>query len=202
MGKKRIIAIDLSKEEKPKKPDSPGETSRRIVKSGKQHGRIADMGAIMLEEMKKRQEAKKEGPLRDGPPAGRAGRMDSSEVADKKKKPSPPKKIVRPKKVRSQRYRALKKLIKADKVYPLSEAVELLKKMANAKFEETVELHLVPSAHIKIGKVSWPRKKLEEKIQSLIETIGLDKIKKAVLTSTMSPGIKIALLGKNSTPKR
>ncbi len=189
MGKKRIKTIDLSAEE-PKKVKKKGPA---IVKSGKQHGRIADMGAMMLEEMEKRKEGEKE-------------------VKVKKKAPKEPKKkkVVRPPKARSKRYQALRKLIKPGQAYPLAEAIEFLKKAANTKFEETIELHLVttetgrltkeiktekkaPLAHIKIGKTSWTKKKLKEKIQSLIKAIGATKIKKAVLTSTMSPSIKIAL---------
>lgn len=191
MGKKRIKTIDLSKEES-KKPKAKG---RIIVKSGKQHGRIADMGAMMLREMEKRKEVEKPVTAKK-PPSAKAPR-------------GKPKKE-KPKKVRSQRYKAIKKLIKGDKSYPLSKAIELLKKCANAKFDESVELHLttyetgvftkgiktekkLPLAHVKIGKTSWPKKKLEENIQSLIKAIGVNKINKAVLTSTMGPGIKINL---------
>lgn len=196
MGKKRVKTIDLSKEEKKVR-----KKGRIIVKSGKQHGRIADMGAVMLEEMEKRkeEEKKKEKGLLRG------GRKPSSEVAGKKKK-----KVSRPPRNRSQRYLAFRKLVKADKLYPLPEAIELLKKGANTHFEETVELHLnfhpgvqthftpgvekkFPLAHIKIGKLSLPKEKLLQNIQTLFKAIGVNKIKKAVLTSTMSPGIKLSL---------
>ena len=64
MGKKRIATIDLSQEEKKprstkasrdkgKKSGSPGKTDHGPAKPGKQHGRITDMGAVMLEEMEK-----------------------------------------------------------------------------------------------------------------------------------------------------
>ncbi|MCJ7645813.1 50S ribosomal protein L1, partial [bacterium] len=41
-----------------------------------------------------------------------------------------------------KRYRELSKLIDKDKVYSLEEAVNLVKKTANAKFDETIELCL------------------------------------------------------------
>jgi len=196
MGKKRIKTIDLSKEES-KKPKAKG---RIIVKSGKQHGRIADIGAMMLREMEKRKEVEKKD----------TSKVKSADTLEVKEAKARKKKIARPPKARSQRYKAIKKLIKGDKSYPLSKAIELLKKCANAKFDESVELHLttyetgvftkgiktekkLPLAHVKIGKTSWPKKKLEENIQSLIKAIGVNKIKKAVLTSTMGPGIKINL---------
>jgi len=43
---------------------------------------------------------------------------------------------------RGKRYRELSKLIEKDRVYSVEEAVRLLKKTANAKFDETVELCL------------------------------------------------------------
>jgi len=43
---------------------------------------------------------------------------------------------------RGKRYRELSKLIDKDKVYSLEEAVNLVKKDANAKFDETIELCL------------------------------------------------------------
>ena len=54
MGKKRIATIDLSQEEKKPKTSKTDKKGHQAVKSGKQHGRIADMGAVMLEEMEKR----------------------------------------------------------------------------------------------------------------------------------------------------
>jgi len=43
---------------------------------------------------------------------------------------------------RGKRYRELSKLIEKDRVYSVEEAVRILKKTANAKFDETVELCL------------------------------------------------------------
>ncbi|MBE2181849.1 MAG: 50S ribosomal protein L1, partial [Anaerolineae bacterium] len=40
-----------------------------------------------------------------------------------------------------KRYLAAEKLITPDKAYPLAEAVEIVKQIATAKFDETVELH-------------------------------------------------------------
>jgi len=198
MGKKRLKIIDLSQEKTepsktaPSKKEKPG---RKIVKTGKQHGRLADMGAIMLEEMEKRQKEKPEKVI----------------VKQKKQLKKPP----RPPKKRSKRYQKIKKHIKPNQLYPLSEAIKLLKKTANAQFEETVELHLTvtkpgkitkeiktetkaPLVHLKIGKISQSEKILEKEIKEILRSVGLMKIKKAVLTSTMGPGIKIALSEKTA----
>jgi len=50
-----------------------------------------------------------------------------------------------------------------------------------------------PLIHTVIGKVSQKEKELEENFKTLVKAIGPHKIKKAVLTSTMGPGIKLNL---------
>lgn len=48
-----------------------------------------------------------------------------------------------------------------------------------------------PLIHSVIGKVSQSEKELEENFKALVEAIDVKKIRKAVLTSTMGPGIKV-----------
>ena len=43
---------------------------------------------------------------------------------------------------RSKKYRAAMELIEKDKIYTIDEAVELAKKTATAKFDETIEMHV------------------------------------------------------------
>lgn len=50
-----------------------------------------------------------------------------------------------------------------------------------------------PLIHLVIGKVSFPEKNLEENVKVLLSTIGLPKIQKVTLSSTMGPGIKVDL---------
>lgn len=130
------------------------------------------------------------------------------EVAGKKKPKASGKK--KPPRTRSHRYQTLRKLIKPDQIYPLPKAIDLLKKTANAKFNESVELHLIfhPGAqirstpgvekkellaHLKIGKVKEDKEKLLLKIKKTLKPFNQPQIKKAVLTSTMGPGIKLDL---------
>ncbi len=54
----------------------------------------------------------------------------------------------------------------------------------------------VPIMHIVIGKTKHKTKDLEENLTTLIETVGQKQIKKLVLASTMSPGVKVTI---NST---
>jgi large subunit ribosomal protein L1 len=50
-----------------------------------------------------------------------------------------------------------------------------------------------PLIHLTVGKVSFSEKQLEENVEAAITAIGNSKIAKATLTSSMGPGIKIAV---------
>lgn len=51
-----------------------------------------------------------------------------------------------------------------------------------------------PIIHLAVGKVSFDEKQLEENIKTLFLAIGKNKISKATLSSTMGPGIKVAVV--------
>ena len=50
---------------------------------------------------------------------------------------------------------------------------------------------MAPIVHAKIGKLSQKSVELEENLKTLIAAIGVSKIKKATLTSTMGPAVKL-----------
>lgn len=50
-----------------------------------------------------------------------------------------------------------------------------------------------PVIHLIIGKLSFGDKKILENAQTAISAVGTNKIKSAILTSTMSPGIKLQI---------
>ena len=50
-----------------------------------------------------------------------------------------------------------------------------------------------PIMHLSVGKISFEEKKIEENLKTLFESIGTSKITQAVLKSTMSPSIKLAI---------
>jgi large subunit ribosomal protein L1 len=95
--------------------------------------------AIEPEKVEKIEKAKENLPARPaGWPAGRQGPETAPakiDVEGKKKKTRPPKK-------RSSHYKELLNLLDKSKLYPVEEAVELIKKMANATFDPTVEAHI------------------------------------------------------------
>jgi large subunit ribosomal protein L1 len=59
-----------------------------------------------------------------------------------------------------------------------------------------------PTIHTKIGKTSFKKNQIEDNFNTLILSIGPSKIKKTIITSTMSPAIKveIAEISKKATP--
>ncbi len=50
-----------------------------------------------------------------------------------------------------------------------------------------------PIIHMAVGKVSFTDKQLEENISAIFTSVGKGKIARATLTSTMGPGIKLAV---------
>lgn len=275
MGKKRIKIIGVQQAPKEKKGLPAGRQGRKIVKTGKEHGRITDMGAEALAEAERIKEKEKE--------------LTKVTTVSKKKKGRTP----RPAKKRGKKYLQVKVLVDRKKFYPLEEAIKLAKKTSLSKFNGSIEVHLnvketglkgelefphstgrtqririadkklidqlekgkidfdlliaipammpklvkfakllgpkglmpnpkagtisekpeelakqlsgkvqfrteakVPLIHMVIGKVDSKESDLIGNFQALIEAIGKKNIQKAVLTSTMGPGIKVNL---NST---
>lgn len=50
-----------------------------------------------------------------------------------------------------------------------------------------------PIIHFTVGKISFEDKKLEENIKTILKAVKKEQIRKITLSSTMSPGIRIAL---------
>lgn len=67
---------------------------------------------------------------------------------------------------------------------------ELLKKYEAGQITFKTEPK-IPIIHLSVGKLSFGEKKLAENIKAILDAIQASRIKKAVLKSTMSPGIKI-----------
>jgi len=137
VGKKRIKVFDDSAKEGKKAK----EEKRKLVKTGKEHGRIVDMGAEALVEAEKIKEKEK-----------RLEKMalgKTEKVSQQKKKTGPAKK-------RGQRYLQARQLVDRTQFYPLSEAIKILKKTSISHFNGTVEVHLnVKEIGLK-GEVKFP----------------------------------------------
>jgi len=72
------------------------------------------------------------------------------------------------------------------------EPEKLVKKLQGGEIQYKTEKK-APLLHLTIGKISFGEKKLLENLQALLKSINPRLIKKAVLSSTMGPGVKLAL---------
>lgn len=185
--------------------DKKKPSGRKIIKTGKDSGRLTDMGQIALEEAEKIKAKEKK---------------LAKETQKAKKKATPvPKKA----KKRGKKYQKAKKKIKVEQFYPLKKAVKLVKETSFSQFNGKVELHLTvketglklpltlpyppgkekkvtlatekkfPLIHLVIGKVNSPEAHLTANLETIFNTLGLNQIRKAVLASTMGPGVKIKI---------
>lgn len=181
MGRKRVTSIDEAKpaEEKPKKG------KRALVKTGKEHGRITDMGAVALaeaEEIKKREiEAARE----------------KAEAKREKK--------ARPIRQRSGRYREALAKVDRGKAYSVDEAVKLVKDTALARFDGTVEVHINATEKVS-GSVRLPHPTgKEQKVaiadDKLLEKIEAGKIDFDILIASPEMMPKLAKYAKTLGPR-
>ncbi|MBI5613591.1 50S ribosomal protein L1 [Candidatus Gottesmanbacteria bacterium] len=51
-----------------------------------------------------------------------------------------------------------------------------------------------PIIHQSVGKVSFEGKQLVENINTLLDSVGREKISRVTITSTMGPGVKVAIV--------
>jgi len=136
VGKKRIRVIDDSE----KKEKKSQKKERKIVKTGKEHGRIADMGAEVLAEAERIK--KKEEKL-----------AEETKVKTKKvvKKKAPVKA-----KIRGKKYQQARKKVDRNQVYTPLKAIKLAQETSISKFDGSIEVHLVIMETGLKGEVQFP----------------------------------------------
>ena len=197
MGQKRLAVVDLSQEEESTKQPRKRQTQKSAPvvrqkgsglarRSGSaKTGRLADMSEKVLEEEKARQvkESKK----------------DPKEATPTSKKPLK-------KKERSRRYRLAKSQVDRTQTYPLSEAIELLKKVSTARFDASVEAHLNLTETKLKAEVQFPHstgRKTRVAIASdtVLKQINKGKLDFDVLLATPPMMAKIAKVAKILGPK-
>ncbi len=125
---------------------------------------------------------------------------DSAEKAVKKSE----KKIVE--KVRGKKYVAAKKKFDNSKVYPVGEAIKLVKETSYSKFDGTVELHLVvkkvgTSSQLTLPHQAGKSKKVEIANDETVEKLKKGKIDFDVLVSTTAMMPKLVPFAKLLGPK-
>lgn len=130
------------------------------------------------------------------------------EGQEEKKEEEKPQKTARraPKpRQRGKRYLEARAKVDPQKEYSFQEAAKLVRETSISGFPGSVELHLVlgkgglsaktekkaPLAHLVVAKVDQPERKIEENLKAAIEAVGAKNIKKAVVSASMGPGIKL-----------
>ncbi|MFH1841093.1 MAG: hypothetical protein ABH807_02985 [Candidatus Shapirobacteria bacterium] len=96
-------------------------------------------------------------------------------VKEKIKKEAAPKKI---KKIRGKRYLAAKKLLEPKKLYPLNEAIKLLRKISISSFNASIDLHLTMKEAGIQGEVELPHPTGKNTVIALADEATLKKIAK------------------------
>jgi large subunit ribosomal protein L1 len=188
MGKKRIKIVS-AKEEPKKKTGLPGETSRRLVKTGKEHGRITDVGAEVLAEAERIKE--KEEKL-------------AKEILSKAVKKG--EKAAYPTKKRGSRWAEAHQKIDRHHLYPLPEAIKLLKSTSITKFNGSVDVHLnVTKVGLK-GAVKFPHPTgKEQKIriadEEIVKELEQGKINFTTLITTPQMMPKLTKFAKLLGPR-
>lgn len=154
------------------------------------------------------------------------GKTKIKTIDESAKEEVPPKTPTTPKiskpgkaKPRSKKYLEVSKDLDRTKTYPIEAAVDMTKKLSYAKFNATLEAHIVtvhtgirglislpyagkteykteakaPVIHLGLGKLNQPTEELSANVKTLLSTLGKTRIKKVTLSPTMGPSVKIDL---------
>lgn len=186
----------VQREEK-KKRESAGKKTEKVHISGMKGGqRVKSVGAQSEEELDKMARLAEE------------VEKDQAEGihVDEKKESKKKKKI----KVRSTRYKETVMKVEPGKLYPISEALELLRKVTLTKFDSSVELHINTSEKGLRGQIQLPHgtgKKVRvtiadsDTIDKIVESVGNGKIDFDALVAHPSVMGKLARVAKFLGPK-
>ncbi|MGB9911694.1 MAG: hypothetical protein ACPLKP_03830 [Microgenomates group bacterium] len=161
---------------------------RLVVRTGKEHGKITDLGMQALQEAKIIEEKTKK------------IEEEVTKVAKKvAKTPKPP----RP---RGKKYQQAKKLVDPQKLYPLKEAIKLVKQVSFSKFPGSVEVHLVVKEQGIKGEIEFPyptgkEQKIRIADEALLKDLEKGKIDFTLLVASPKMMPKLAKYAKLLGPK-
>lgn len=156
MGKKRITVIGEEKHE------------RKVVKTGKEHGRIADVGAEALEEA-----------------AVIEAKTKKVEKETAKESQKEAKKTTKKTKKRSKNYLEAEKKVEVNKLYSLSEAIKLLKSISLSKFKGKIDTHLnVKEVGLK-GEIQFPHPTGQKQKIRIVDEELLKELEKGKIDFTL-----------------
>lgn len=201
MGKIRIKALgDENREKKQKAADQARREGKKLAKlKGKSGGRIVEVEGIEIPEQEPRQhkDAESEETLKN-----------NVSVSQKSSEPlrSQEKHEEYRKRTRSTRYTHVRALVDKTKVYPLTQALDLVRKTSLTRFDATVEMHINTEELGIRGSVTLPygtgkQLKVAVVTNELLADIEKGKINFDVLISSPSFMPKLARLAKVLGPK-
>ncbi|HUV43163.1 MAG TPA: hypothetical protein VMY36_04680 [Patescibacteria group bacterium] len=185
MGKKRITIIDDSEAKK-----KPTEKKRKLVRTGKEHGRITDMGAEALAEAERLKEKEKQ---------------LTKETKTKSKK-AVKKKVTSKTKVRGKKYQEARKKVDRKRLYSLPEAIKLAQETSISKFNGSIEVHLVVKETGLKGGIKFPyptgkQTKIAIANEALLKKIEQGKLDFDLLLATPAMMPKLTKYAKILGPK-
>ena len=179
---------DFKTSEKTSKTPVSERKGRIVVRTGKEHGRISDLGTQALEEAAIIEEKTK--------------RLQE-EITAKAKEAE---KAIRPKKTRGRRWQEARKKIDPQKTYSLTEAIKLLKTVSISRFDGSVDAHLVVKKVGLKGEVEFPhptgkQQKIRIADEALLKDLEKGKINFTLLIATPQMMPKLAKYAKILGPR-
>jgi large subunit ribosomal protein L1 len=179
---------DSKTSEKTSQKTASERKGRIAVRTGKEHGRISDLGTQALEEAAIIEEKTKK---------------LQQEIAAKAEKAG---KKVKPKKIRGRRWQEARKKIDPQKIYSLPEAIKLLKTVSLSRFDGSVDAHLVVKKTGLKGEVEFPhptgkQQKIRIADEELLKDLEKGKIDFTLLIATPQMMPKLAKYAKILGPR-
>jgi len=179
---------DSKTSEKTSQKTTSERKGRIAVRTGKEHGRISDLGTQALEEAAIIEEKTKK---------------LQQEIAAKAEKAG---KKVKPKRIRGRRWQEARKKIDPKKNYSLSEAIKILKTVSLSRFDGSVDAHLVVKKVGLKGEVEFPyptgkQQKIRIADEELLKDLEKGKIDFTLLIATPQMMPKLAKYAKILGPR-
>jgi large subunit ribosomal protein L1 len=200
VGQKRVTVVDLSQEEKEDQQQKVSQKraakAKKVLRVGKGTGRLADKGES-IEDVVLAEEKPIEPKTPDKP---------ATLLTEEKEKPEEIIKLEKKPRERSRRYKFARSVVDRTIVYPLDQAIELVKKASISRFDGTISAHLNLkdtgiSADVPFPHPTGKQLRVAIATEALLKKIEKKKIDFDILLATPEMMPKITKLAKILGPK-